>query len=101
MLVRVCRHERGEIGKRRVEERKPHFVGKTVAAGRDGLRIPVERKHAPFRAKCLENECRVAAAPKRRIDIVTARFQGQPRERLSGEHRNVLNHFRSGVPPPP
>ena len=99
--MRVCRHERGEIGKRRMGERKPHFVGKVALAGRDGLRIPVERKHAPFGAQCLENECRVAAAPECRIDIVTARFQGEPRERLNGEHRNVLNHLRSGAPPPP
>ena len=99
--MRVCRHERGEIGKRRVDERKPHFVGKLLAAGRNGLRIPVERKHAAFGPQCLENERRVTAAPECRIDIVTARFQGQPGERLSGEHRSVLNHVRSGAPPPP
>ena len=99
--MRVCRHERGEIGKRRVEERKPHFVGKVAAAGLDGLRIPVERKHAAFGAQCLENECRMATASECRIDIVTARFQGQPGERLSGEHWSVLSHLRSGAPPPP
>jgi hypothetical protein len=43
----------------------------------------------------------MTAAPERRIDIVTARFQGQRRERLSGEHWSVLNHVRSGAPPPP
>ena len=99
--MRVSRHERGEIGKRRVQERKPHFVGKTVAAGRDGLRIPVEREHAAFGADRPEYECRMTAAPERRIDLITARFQGQPRERLRGEHRNVLSQARSGAPPPP
>jgi len=42
----------------------------------------------------------MTATPERRIDIVTARFQGQPFKRLSGEHRNVLIHVRSGYPPP-
>ena len=98
--MRVCGHERAEIGKRRVDERKPHFVGKTVPAGRDGLRIPVEREHAAFSTQGLEYECRMTATPERRIDIVTARFQGQPRERLGGEHRCVLIHVRSGPPPP-
>jgi hypothetical protein len=75
-----------------VHERKPHFVGKALAAGRNGLRIPVEREHAAFSTQGLENECRMAAAPERRIDIVTVRFQGQSRERLCGEHRDVLIH---------
>ena len=88
----MCAHERPEVGKRRVHERKPHFVGKAVAAGLDGLRIPVERKQAAFSTQGLEYECRMTAPPKRRIDILTARFQGQPRERLSGEHRCVLIH---------
>ena len=101
MLVRVCRHERGEIGKRRMEERKPHFVGKALVAGRDGLRIPVECEQAAFSTQGLENECRMTATPERRIDIVTARFQGQPLERLSGEHRCVLIHARSGPLPLP
>jgi len=52
--VRVCRHERAEVGKRRVHERKPHFVGKTLPAGRDGLRIAVEREHAAFSTQGLE-----------------------------------------------
>ena len=65
---------------------------KRSAAGRDGLRIPVEREHAAFSTQGLENECRMAAAPERRIDIVTARFQGQPRERLCGKHWCVLIH---------
>ena len=99
--MRVCRHERGEIGKRRMGERKPHFVGKTVVAGRNGLRIPVDRKHAAFGAERLENECRMTAAPECRIDIKTARFQGEPGERLRGEHGCVLSHARSGAPPPP
>ena len=43
----------------------------------------------------------MTATPERRIDIVTARFQGQSRERLSGEHRYVLIHLRSGTAPPP
>ena len=90
--MRVRRHERGEIGKRRVLERKPHFVGKAAAAGLDGLRILIECEHAAFSTQGLENECRMATAPKRRVDIVTARFQGQPRERLSGEHWEVLIH---------
>jgi len=84
-----------------MDERKPHFVGKTLLPGRDGLRIPVERQHAAFGAQCLENECRVTAAPECRIDIVTARFQGQPGERLGGEHRSVLSHVRSGALPLP
>ena len=90
--MRVRRHERGEIGKRRMLERKPHFVGKAPAAGRNGLRIPIEREQAAFSTQGLEYECRMTTTPKRRIDIVTARFQGQPRERLSGEHRDVLIH---------
>ena len=92
MTVRVCRHERGEIGKRRMEERKPHFVGKALAAGRDGFRVPVDREHATFPTHGLEDLCRMTAAPKRRIDIVTARFEGQSRERLSDEHWCVLIH---------
>src|ERR1700752_4969015 len=100
MVMRVCRHERGEIGKRRMEERKPHFVGKTVAAGRDGLRIPVEREHAAFGTERPENECRMTAAPERRIDIITARFQGQSRKRLSGEHRLVPPPVKSAGPGP-
>ena len=100
-IVSVCVHERAEVRKRRVHERKPHFVGKAAAAGLNGLRIPVEREQAAFPTQGLENECGMAAAPKRRIDIVTARFQGQPFERLSGEHRCVLIHARSGPPPPP
>jgi len=43
----------------------------------------------------------MTAPPERRIDIVTARFQSQSRERLSGEHRYVLIHLRSGTAPPP
>ncbi len=90
--MRVCWHECAELGKRRMDERKPHFVGKAAAAGRDGLRIPVDREQAAFSTQGLEDECRMATAPERRIDIVTARFQGQPFERLSGEHRSVLIH---------
>ena len=86
------RHERGEIGKRRMEERKPHFVGKALVAGRDGLRVPVDREHAAFPTQGLEDLCRMTAAPKRRIDIVTARFEGQGRERLIDKHWRVLIH---------
>jgi hypothetical protein len=75
-----------------MEERKPHFVGKAATAGRDGLRIPVEREQAAFPTQGLEYECRMTATPERRIDIKTARFQGQPLERLSGEHGCVLIH---------
>ena len=46
--------QRGDVGKRRVHERKPHFVGKTLAAGRDGLRIAVDREHAAFSTQGLE-----------------------------------------------
>ena len=92
MTVRVCRHERGEIGKRRMEERKPHFVGKALTTGRDCLRIPVDREHAAFPTQGLEDLCRMTAAPKRRIDIVTARFEGQSRERLTDKHGCVLIH---------
>ncbi len=84
-----------------MHERKPHFVGKAAPAGLDGLRIPVEREQATFSTQGLEDECRMAATPERRIDIVTARFQGQPCECLSGEHWCVLIHARSGPPPPP
>ncbi len=98
--MRVCGHECAEFGKRRMDERKPHFVGKAAAAGLDGLRIPVEREQAAFSTQGLEDECRMTATPERRIDIVTARFQGQPFKRLSGEHRCVLIHVRSGYPPP-
>ena len=63
------RHARGDIGKRRADERKPHFVGKTAVAGLDGRRVAVEREHAPFGTECPEDECRVPAAPERRIDI--------------------------------
>jgi hypothetical protein len=98
--VRVRRHERGEIGKRRMDERKPHFVGKALPAGRDGLRIPVDREHAAFSTQGLENGCRMTAAPERRIDIVTARLEGQSRERLSDKHRCVLIHDRSGETAP-
>ena len=90
--MRVCLHARGDIGKRRMDERKPHFVGKALATGRDGLRVPVEREHAAFSTQGLEYECRMAATPERRIDIKTARFQGQPLEPLGGEHRCVLIH---------
>jgi hypothetical protein len=74
--VRVCLHARGDIGKRRVDERKPHFVGKALTPGRDGRRVPVEREHAAFSTQGLEYECRMAAAPERRIDIVTVRLEG-------------------------
>jgi hypothetical protein len=75
-----------------MDERKPHFVGKTLAPGRDGLRVPVDREHAAFPTQGLEDLCRMTAAPKRRIDIVTARFEGQSRERLIDEHWSVLIH---------
>jgi hypothetical protein len=38
----------------------------------------------------------MTAAPERRIDIVTARMEGQRRERLSDKHWCVLIHDRSG-----
>ena len=63
------RHARGDIGKRRADERKPHFVGKTAVAGLDGRRVAVEREHAPFGTECPEDECRVTAAPERRIYV--------------------------------
>jgi len=50
----VCRHERPKLGKRRVDERKPHFVGKAQASGRNGLRILVEREHATLSTHGLE-----------------------------------------------
>ena len=90
--MRVSRHERGEIGKRRVDERKPHFVGKTSGSRRDGLGVPVDREHAALATQDLEDLCRMTAAPKRRIDIVTARFEGQSRERLIDKHWRVLIH---------
>ncbi len=52
--ARVSRHERADIGKRRVHERKPHFAGEAPAAGRDGLRVPVDREHAALSTQGLE-----------------------------------------------
>src|SRR5689334_5503085 len=75
-----------------MDERKPHFVGKALAPGRDGLRVPVDREHAAFSTQGLEYECRMAATPKRRIDIVTVRLEGQRRERLCDKHGGVLIH---------
>jgi hypothetical protein len=72
----MCRHERPKIGKRRVDERKPHFVGKADAAGLDGLWVAVEREQAAFSTQGLEYPCCVAAAPERRVDIVTIRLEG-------------------------
>jgi hypothetical protein len=92
VTIRVCRHERGEIGKRRMEERKPHFVGKAPAAGRDRLRIPIDREHAALPTQALKDLCRMTATPKRRIDIVTARLEVQCRERLIDKHGYVLIH---------
>ena len=43
----------------------------------------------------------MTAAPERRIDIVTARLEGQRCERLSDKHRCVLIHDRSGEDRPP
>ena len=34
----------------------------------------------------------MTAAPERRIDIITARLEGQSLERLICEHRDVLDH---------
>src|SRR5579863_681724 len=101
LTARVSRHERGEIGKRRMAERKPHFVGKARSPGRNGLRIAVDREQAALLTQALEDPCRMTAAPKSRIDIVTARFEGQSRERLIDKHWRVLIHDRSGGRPPP
>ena len=92
----MCLHARGDIGKRRVDERKPHFVGKAPAPGLDGLWIAVDREHAALSTQGLENGCRMTATPERRIDIVTARLEGQCRDCLSDKHRCVLIHDRSG-----
>ena len=54
--------------------------------------IPVDREHAAFSTQGLENACRVAAAPERRIDIVPIRFESQRRERLLDKHWRVLIH---------
>jgi len=75
-----------------MDERKPHFVGKTLAAGRNGLWIPVDREHRPSLPKAWRFVPYDRRA-KRRIDIVTARFEGQTRERLGNEHWCVLIHF--------
>ena len=88
--VRVRRHERPELGKRRVEERKPQFVGKAL---RVRPRWPADRGRARARDLLhpgLENACRVAAAPECRIDIVTTCLDGQCRERLLDKHGCVL-----------
>src|SRR6185437_5955586 len=90
--ARVCRHQRADVGKRRMHERKPHFVGKALTAGRDGLRVAVDREHAAFSTQGLEKECRMTAAPERRIDIVTVRLGSQRPEHLICEHRDVLVH---------
>ena len=96
--MRVCLHASGDIGKRRVDERKPHFVGKALTPCLDGLRVPVEREHAAFSTQGLEYECRMAATPERRIDIVTVRLEGQRRERLCDKHRCVLIHDEISPP---
>src|SRR5581483_10904087 len=88
--VRMCGHKRREIGKWRMDERKPHFVGKALAASRNGLRILVDREHTALSTQGREKACRVAAAPERRIDIVTTRNGRQRRERLLDKHGRVL-----------
>ena len=90
--MRVSRHERGEIGKRRMEERKPHFVGKALATRFDGRLIAVEREHATFPTQGLEKACRVPAAPERRIDIEPIRCGGERCKRFIDKHRSVLIH---------
>ena len=90
--VRVRGHERCKLGKRRVEERKPHFVGKALSSSRDGFDILVDREHTALSTQGREKACRVAAAPERRIDIVTTRNGRQRRERFLDEHRRVLIH---------
>src|SRR4029079_15192083 len=87
--LRELRHARGDIGKRRADERKPHFVGKTAVAGLDGRRVPVEREHATFGTECPEDECRVSAAPERRIDVYAVRLYSEGLERFPGNHRHV------------
>ena len=84
-----------------MEERKPHFAGKAAPAGRDGLRIAIECEQTAFSTQGLEYECRMTPTPERRVDIVTACFQGQPVERLRGEHGCVLIHVAKRYPPPP
>ena len=90
--ARVSRHERPDVGKRRMHERKPHFAGEAPAAGRDGRRVLVDREHAPLATQGLEEKCRMTTAPERRINIVTIRLWGQRPERLICEHRDVLDH---------
>ena len=69
-----------------MDERKPQLVGKALAPSLDGLEIAVDREHASLSTQGLEYACRVTAAPERRIDIVTTRFEAQRRQRLVGEH---------------
>jgi hypothetical protein len=92
ILRRMCGHDRREVGKWRVDERKPHFVGKALEPSRDGFAILVDREHTALSTQGREKACRVAAAPERRIDIVTTRNGRQRRERFLDEHRRVLIH---------
>src|SRR5688572_29943167 len=78
-----------------MDERKPHFVGKARATCRDGRRIAVEREQAAFSTQGLENACCVPAAPERRIDIVTIRFESESRERFLDKHWRVLIHGKA------
>ena len=95
------RHKYRELRKRRVLEREAQVVGEALAACRDGLRVAVEREHAAFSTHGLENACRVAAAPERCIDIVTACPESQPGVRLLDEHGSVLVHAAKRCVPPP
>jgi hypothetical protein len=59
------------------------------AAGRDRIRIAVEREQAAARTECVENAPAVTAAPERAIDIGAVRAQPQRGHRLGSEHRDV------------
>ena len=46
--TRTFAHDLPKIGKRRVDDLKPHFAREARLPVRDGLRIAVEREHAAF-----------------------------------------------------
>ena len=46
--ARAFAHDLPKIGKRRVDDLKPHFPFEAPPAGFDRLRVPVEREHAAF-----------------------------------------------------
>ena len=90
-------HDLPKIGKRRVDDLKPHFAREARTPVVDRLRVPVEREHAAFSTQGLENPCRVPAAPERRIDIKPTRGWREEFQRLIDKHRYVLIHWNPSL----